>query len=137
MGGHPEAALPPDRADRPLEFLVVEGDEPPAVAAEKVVVMLAAGPEPLKARGAPAEVQSLEEAEALELFECPVHAGPADLGQAAVDVRRGQGAGLAGEEGDDSLAGRTAAPARAPQGTPRVVGPGLGGGGVHPAEASS
>ena len=69
--GHAEAALAPDRADRALELLVVEGDEPAAVAAEEVVVVLAAGTEPLIARGAAAEVEPLRSAPAPRVAPAP------------------------------------------------------------------
>src|SRR5690349_8639754 len=47
-----EAALAADGPDRPLELLVVEGDEAPAVAAEQVVVVLPAWADALVAGGA-------------------------------------------------------------------------------------
>ena len=111
MRRDPEPGLAADGTDRALELFVVKWDEAAAVAAEKVMVMLAAGAEPLVAGGAAAEIQPLEETQPLELLQRPVDAGPADFGQAAVDLRGGQRTGLARQERDNALAGGPTAPA--------------------------
>ena len=143
MGGHTETGLVADRADRALELLVAEGDEPAAVTAEEVVVMLAAGADALIARGIAAEVKPLEKAETLELLKRPVDAGPSDLWEPAVDLRRGQRAGLAPEQGDDPLAGRASTSAGTSQSAQGVLGPRIaagrsqGAGGGHPARLAA
>ena len=65
-------------------------DEATAVAAEKVMVMLAAGADPLISRGPASEVEPLEEAGGLQLLQRPIDARPPDLWEAGIDLRRSQ-----------------------------------------------
>ena len=69
--------------DRPLQRRVLEGDHAPAAAADRVMVVVAAGLDPLVAGGAAGDLEPLHEAELLELLERPVDAGAADRGRRA------------------------------------------------------
>lgn len=72
------AVSPRDPAQRALESEVVERVDPAALAADEVMVMLAAGMSGLEARDALAEVDAMHEAQVGELVEHPVDARDSD-----------------------------------------------------------
>ena len=125
--GDVEADLVGEAVDRALEGRVLEGDHAAAVAADRVVVMVAAGLDPLVAGGAAADLEALDEAELLELLEGAVDAGPAAGGSSAaqlvVELERGDRAIVAGERLDHRRAGAAAAQAGGLQRRQRVLGP--------------
>src|SRR5262249_38906007 len=75
--GDLEGDLALDAVDRGLEGRVLEGLHAPADPADRVMVMVAAGIDPLVAGDPPRQVgEALDEAELLELLERPVDTGP-------------------------------------------------------------
>ncbi len=127
MLGHLEVHLLAELPDRLLQGVVLEGDHATAVAADRVVVVMALGIDPLVAGGAAADLDPLDEAELLELLQRPVDAGPADRGTAAaqlvVEVEGGDGAIVPGQRFDHRGAGTAAAVPGGLQGRQRVLGP--------------
>ena len=107
-----------DAADRPLQAGILEGHHAPAVAADRVMVMVPAGLDPLVAGGAAGHLEPLHEAELLELLERPVDAGPAGVvlaaAQLVVELQRGDRAIVAGERLDHRGAGAAAPQPGAP-----------------------
>src|SRR3954454_20277864 len=99
MVGDLEAELVGELVDGSLERGVLEGDHATAAAADRVVVVLATGFDPLIAGGAAAHLEALDEGELLELLERAVDAGPADSGfapaQLVVQVQGGDRAVVA------------------------------------------
>ena len=128
MVGDLEAHLVGDAVDRPLQGRVLEGDHAPAAAADRVVMVVAAGLDPLVAGGAARDLEPLHEAELLELLERAVDARPADpraapAAQLVVELERGDRAVVAGEGLDHRGAGAAAAQAGGLQGPECVLRP--------------
>ena len=132
--GDLEADLVGELGDRALQGGVLEGDHATAAAADRVVVVLAAGLDALVAGGAAGHLEALHEAELLELLERPVDAGAADRGLAAaqlvVELEGGDGAVVAGERLDHGGAGAAAPVAGLAEGGEGVLGPGAVGFGL-------
>ncbi len=83
-----EADLARDPVNRPLQGGVLEGDHAAATTADRVVVV-AAGLDPLVARGAVGHLKALNQAkllELLELLEGAIDAGSADPGTATAQL---------------------------------------------------
>src|SRR5213595_1200420 len=125
--GDLERDLLADLADRPLETAVLERLHPPAAAADRVVVVMAAGVDPLVAGGAARDLEPLHEAESLEHLERPVDARPADAGlarpQLLLQLQCRHRALMAGEGLDDGGAGAAAPVAGAFELRQGVLGP--------------
>jgi hypothetical protein len=78
MLGGIEAHPPTDLVDRALQRGVLEGDHPAAVAADRVVVVLAVWLDPLIAGDAACHFEPAEHAELLKLLKGAVDARAAD-----------------------------------------------------------
>src|SRR4051794_3818444 len=111
--------------DRLLEPLVLEGDHATAVLADDVVVMFAAGIDALISRGLAAQVDLLDQAEALELLERAVDGRPSHAPQAPVDLESRQRARLPAEQLDDLLPATPASEPGRRQCRLRALGPGV------------
>jgi zinc transport system substrate-binding protein len=117
----------PDAIESLLEPAVGKRLDLAAVVAQQVVVVLAARKERLVARGV-GELQALNELEARELVERPVHARQADLAvlgaQGLEDLVRAQAAVLPREQRNHEQPGPPGTAARVGQGRGRVGLPG-------------
>lgn len=113
MLGDLERNLLGDAGDRTLQTAVLERLHAPAAAADHVVMMVAARIDPLIARDAALDLESLDEPLRLEQLERPVDAGPANpraaFTQVLLEIERCDRALVTGKGLDDSGAG--AAPA--------------------------
>ena len=102
--------------DRRLEGRILEGLDLAAVVAHQVMVVVPAGTRGLEARHAVAEIDALDEAEAVEPLERSVHTRDSDArssrAEAVMDFLRRQAAPLSAEQLDDRPPGAPAAPAR-------------------------
>jgi hypothetical protein len=101
--GHGQRHTLADAADRPLEVRIGERHHQPAAIAYEVMMMRSAVVSALEAHHCLPRLDSLYEAEALELVEDPLDARPADRPRAAcaehiLDLDRGQRATLASEQ---------------------------------------
>lgn len=123
MSGKLEPGALRDCEDPPLDAGIGEGDDLAAAPADQMVVMGAVGLEPLVPRRLGTEVDTLDEPQLLELLQSPVDARPANPLEAAIDLQRGQGAGLAGQQVDDPSPRAAAAVAGSLQGLQRVSRP--------------
>jgi hypothetical protein len=116
MSGNVVATAGGDALDRRLERRVLEGLYLPAVVADEVVVMVAASVRRLEARDAVPEIDALDEAQAVQSLERPIHACNPDVttstAHAIVDFLGGQAAALLAEELDDEASGGAAPAAR-------------------------
>ena len=94
---------------------------PAAAPADRVVVVLAVGLDPLIAGGAATDLDSLQQAELLQLLQRAVDAGPADrrlaAAQLVVELQGGDRAVVAGERLDHRGSRPAAAVAGARQGS--------------------
>jgi hypothetical protein len=101
---------------RGLEGRILEGLDLAAVVAHQVMVVVAPGTRGLEARDAVAEVDALDETEAVEPLERSVHTRDSDAwsgrAEAIMDFLRRQAAPLSAEQLDDRAPGAPAAPAR-------------------------
>jgi hypothetical protein len=113
--------------DRPLEVGVLEGDDTPAAAADRVMVVMAAGLDPLIARGSALDLEASDQPELLELIEGPVDGGTSDWGlvapQLLVDLQGGHRAVLARQRLDDGAPSAALAVAGLGQRRHRVLDP--------------
>ena len=98
--------------DRVLESGVVEGDQAPALLADQMMVMVAAGMDGLKQRLTGSHGHSLRQSVLDQQLEHSVDAGPpagASLGAKRIlDLHRAEGAGLLAEQPNDPIAGASA-----------------------------
>jgi hypothetical protein len=101
MSDHFEVGAAADRVDRTLQPGVDKRHHLAAAIADDVVVMVAAGIEPLVSGGAPADVHAPNQAQFLELLERSVDARPADRPQPPVDLKWRERATLAADQLDD------------------------------------
>ena len=115
---------------------ILEGDHPAASLTDDVVVMVPARFAALVARGVAAEINSLNQAELLELLQCPIDARPANLGKAAIDLKGRKRAVLPGEQLDHLTPGRAAAEARFSERPLGTLGP-VASGSAHQAVSRS
>ena len=125
---HDVSAPVGDSLDRRLERRVLERLDLPAVVADEVVMMVAAGVGRLEARDSVAEVDPLDEPQVGHAVERAVHARDPDpsaaRADAIVDLVRREAAVLLAEELDDDAASASAAAARLAQPDERGVRPG-------------
>ena len=109
MAGDRVTGSPFDLPKCSLELIVGEGLDFAAVVADEVVVMFAAGVHRLKARGAGADVDALDESVLAQLLEDAVDAGNPDAAalraQLVEDFLGGQAAVLSPEQLDDRSPG--------------------------------
>jgi hypothetical protein len=120
-----------DPRDCSLELGIREGAHAPARVADEVVVMLAAGQRRLVAGGARADVEPLDQAEALEQLERAIDGCDPDplLAEAVGDVAGGEHAVLLSQQLDHARTGSGGAVARLVNAPLGVLGP-RGHGGV-------
>ena len=128
MAGDGVAGPAFDLSEGALELVVGEGLDLAAVVADEVVVVLAAGVDRLKARGAGTDVDALDEAILAQLLEDAVDAGYPDAAafraQLVEDLLRGEATVLASQQLDDGTAGAAVSmPLRLQRGD-RRLGPG-------------
>jgi hypothetical protein len=123
------AAPAGDADDRRLERRILERLDLPAVVADEVVVMLAAGIGSLETRYAVAEIDPLDEAELVEAVERAVDAREPDArargANAVVEVLRRDAAVLLSEELDDRAPRAAVTAALRPHPRERHVDPAL------------
>lgn len=119
-----------DALDRRLERGVLERLDLPAVVADKVVMMVAAGVGRLEARDAVSEVDALDESQVGHAVERAVDARNPDStaarADAIVELVRREAAVLLAEELDDDAASASASPARLAEACERGLRPGHG-----------
>jgi hypothetical protein len=105
-----------DLADGALKGVVLEGDHPPTVPTDRVVMVPAAGLNALKAGRTPRHLDPLDQPELLERLEGAVDAGTSDprlaAAQLVLDLKRSDRAVVAPEHLDHSM----------PRATPAVSG---------------
>ena len=130
MRRHDVPAPVGDSLDRRLERGVLERLDLPAVVADEMVMMIAAGVGRLEARDSVSEVDSLDEAQVGHAVERAVDARNPDpsaaRADAIVDLVRREAAVLLAEELDDDAASASAATARLAQACERDLRPGHG-----------
>lgn len=130
-----EAELFRQPRERPLERGILEGDHATALPADRVVMVLAAGGDPLVAGDPARHLDALQEPEPFELLKRPVDARPTHGRSLAahllLELERRDGAVVAGERLDDRGAGAPAPVAGRAQGGEGVLGPGSVGRGRH------
>src|ERR1700761_1597153 len=118
-----------------LQAGILEGDHAAAVAADRVVVMVAGRVDALESGGPTADLDPLDQSQPLELLERPVDAGAADPGLPAphllLEVERGHRAVVTGERLDHRGPGAATAVARPLQRVECAHFPGFGRHRVH------
>lgn len=112
MLGDVDADLTRDTGDRPLEGGILEDLEVTAAAADRVMVVMAAGLDALIPGYPTGHLDPLQQAQLIELLQRPVDAGPADRGppppQLVLDLDCGDATVVAGKRFDHGRAGSTA-----------------------------
>ena len=127
VGRHGVPAAVRDTVDCRLEARILERLDFAAVVTDEVVVMVAALVCGLEARDAVAEIDPLDETEAIEAVERAVHARDPDTGadgaQAVVNLLGRQAAPLSAQEFDYGSPRAPTTPARLSQACERTLGP--------------
>src|SRR5262249_43977911 len=122
-------------ADCLLELTVLEGDHAAAIAADRMVVVMAVGLDPLVASSAAADLDPLHQPQLLELLQGSIHTRPAAAQAAAaqlvVEIESRDHAVVLGERLDDRRAGPPTPVAVGLQGGERILGPSSVGDGAH------
>jgi hypothetical protein len=119
-----EAEPVADPMDRPLQVLVVEGDQGPTLIADQMVVVSAVrSMRALEASHAIADVYPADEVQAVEQLEGAVDARAANgpLLEFRLDLRHRQGTSVAGYDIDQCVSRGPAVVARTPDGLTRLI----------------
>src|SRR6476659_8535658 len=111
--------------NRLLETVILERDHSAALLADDVVMVVAAGINAFEAGRVPLHVDALNQPQALELLQGPVHGRPAYFGQLTVDLECGQRAALPAQQLDHLPSAAPASEAGLGEGAERAVGPSL------------